>query len=594
MPVAPRHSEAAPSRAESAPHPAPSPPSRILAVDDEPAVLEVFHEYLGLQGYAVSTAPSGEEAVRVLPELRPDVILTDINLPGLSGLEVMRFAKGVDPEVGVIVVTGHASASNAIEALRQGAFNYITKPFDLDEIHEVVERAIANRRLKAINRQLVEDLRLKNEILLHHEQELRERVRVATRQMTALYDVGKDIMADLELVPRLRLIASRAAALSGAEAAVIYLKSEDDDQFRAASSHGVELVIREDGGPTLLEGRTQLLMPALDLQAVRNDARVGPPTIELPAVPDRRFSTMLAVSMVSGGECVGVLTVVDKPDGFNQDDESFMSLYAAQAAVAVRNSQLYERTKSLDRLKSEFVAVVSHEIRTPLTSVKGAVELLSDDRFFQNSEQQGKLLAIAHANTERLLVLINSILDFSKLEAAALSMHLERHRIEPVIQMAAGNLRTLLDERRIHLDLKLTADLPDVMLDPNRITQVVTNLLSNAIKFSPEGARIELTAEPWDGAVRVGVRDYGEGIAPADLPKLFKKFSQIDSGSTRKVGGTGLGLVISKGIVEQHGGKIWVDSVPAEGSTFYFTLPASGRAPQASGPASATEGAPLD
>src|SRR5262249_7136045 len=101
--------------------------ARVLAVDDEPAVLEVFHEYLGLQGYAVSTAPSGEEAVRVIPELRPDVILTDINLPGLSGLEVMRFAKSVDAEVGVIVVTGHASASNAIEALRQGAFNYITK-----------------------------------------------------------------------------------------------------------------------------------------------------------------------------------------------------------------------------------------------------------------------------------------------------------------------------------------------------------------------------------------------------------------------------------------------------------------------------------
>src|SRR5437667_10559619 len=136
-----------------------SPPAKILVIDDEPAVLEVFREFLGMQGYRVSSAPSGEEAVRLIPDLKPDIILTDINLPGLSGLEVMRFAKSVDPEIGVVVVTGHASASNAIEALRQGAFNYITKPFDLDEIHEVVERAIANRRLKAINRELVEDLR---------------------------------------------------------------------------------------------------------------------------------------------------------------------------------------------------------------------------------------------------------------------------------------------------------------------------------------------------------------------------------------------------------------------------------------------------
>src|SRR5438128_2164243 len=197
----------------------PAAPARILVVDDEPAVLEVFQEFLGMQGYAVSSAPSGEEAVRVLPDLMPDIILTDINLPGLSGLEVMRFAKSLDSEIGVIVVTGHASASNAIEALRQGAFNYITKPFDLDEIHEVVERAIANRRLKAINRELVEDLRQKNEILHHHEQELRERVRVATWQMTALYDVGKAIMADLELVPRLGTIAARAAEPSGAPVA---------------------------------------------------------------------------------------------------------------------------------------------------------------------------------------------------------------------------------------------------------------------------------------------------------------------------------------------------------------------------------------
>ncbi|MBI1799786.1 MAG: response regulator [Candidatus Eisenbacteria bacterium] len=548
-------------------------PARLLVVDDEPAVVEVFEEFLRLQGYQISTASSGEDAVRMIPNLLPDIILTDINLPGLSGLEVMRFAKTVDPEVGVIVVTGHASASNAIEALRQGAFNYIQKPFDLDEIHEVVERALANRRLKAVNRELVEDLRQKHEILQHHEQELRERVRVATWQMTALYDVGKEIMADLELVPRLKLVAARGADLSGAAAAVIYLKGADDGRFHAALAHGVDLAVRESVAPTPLNAQPPLVMPALEHGPVRSRRAPGAPAIELPAVPAGRFNDLMAVPMVSGGECVGALILLDKPGGFSDDDEGFMSLYAAQAANAVRNSQLYEHTKSLDRLKSEFVAVVSHEIRTPLTSVKGAVELLSDDHYFHNNEHQAKLLSIAHANTERLLVLINSILDFSKLEAVALAMNMERQRLEPLIQQAAYNLRTLLDERRIQLSVDLSAELPDLMLDPNRVAQVITNLLSNAIKFSPEGGRIEVTAEPWEGAVRVGVRDYGEGIAAQDMPKLFKRFSQIDSGSTRKVGGTGLGLVISKGIVEQHGGRIWVDSVPAQGSTFYFTLP---------------------
>ena len=559
--------------------PMPPAPARLLIVDDEPAVIEVFQEFLGLQGYAVSTATSGEEAVRVIPQLLPDIVLTDINLPGLSGLEVMRFAKTVDSEVGVIVVTGHASASNAIEALRQGAFNYITKPFDLDEIHEVVERAIANRRLKAINRELVEDLRQKNEILLNHEQELKEKVQIATSQMTSLYDVGNQIMADLELVPRMGLICAKAAELSGAAAAVMYLKSEEDGAFRVASAHGVRLAAREDGGPALLEQETPLVMTAVELLAVRSPRVPGEPPLMLPAVEERGFTSMLGVPLVSGDECVGVLAMLDKAGGFTTSDESFMMLFAAQAAVAVRNSQLYEHTKSLDRLKSEFVAVVSHEIRTPLTSVKGAVELLSDERFFQNSDQQNKLLVIAHANAERLLVLINSILDFSKLEASALAMQAERHPIEPVIQQAADNLKTLLDERRIRLRIALSENVPDVMLDANRVVQVVTNLLSNAIKFSPEGGDILVSAESWEGYVRVGVRDRGEGIAARDLPKLFKKFSQIDSGPTRKVGGTGLGLVICKGIVEQHGGRIWVDSAPGEGSTFYFTLPVAEPAP---------------
>src|SRR5207249_5935423 len=116
--------------------------------------------------------------------------------------------------------------------------------------------------------------------------------------------------------------------------------------------------------------------------------------------------------------------------------------------------------------------------------------------------------------------------------------------------------------------------------------QVITNLLSNAIKFSPHGGRIEVGAAPGDGAARVFVRDHGEGIAPEDLPKLFRKFTQVDSSHTRKAGGTGLGLVICKGIVEQHGGRIWVESTRGEGSTFYFTLPYADRA-TASGAASA-------
>jgi signal transduction histidine kinase/DNA-binding response OmpR family regulator len=545
--------------------------ARVLIVDDEPSVAEVFQEFLASQGYTLSLAASGEEAVRRLPEFHPDMILTDLNLPGLSGLEVMRAAKAVDPEVCVVVVTGYASASTAIDALRQGAYDYVTKPFDLDDVFQIVERGIANRRLKVLNRRLIEELRQKNEILREHEHELRERVRLATRQMTSLYEVGKEISADLDLERRMAVICNRAAGMCGARAALLYLRQEQSDVFHPSAAFGAALATGEGAGGFAI-GDGVLGASARDQLPARARAEEGGMPLEVPGIAGACRS-LLAIPLVDENQVIAVLALVDRPEGFGDEDESFMALFASPAAIALRNSQLYERTRSLDRLKSEFVAVVSHEIRTPLTSVKGAVELLADEHYFTNSEQQVKLLTIAHANAERLLVLINDILDFSRLESSSLPMSLELQRLEPIVTQVAQNLRTQLEERRLQLETRLAPGLPEVMVDSHRIGQVLTNLMSNAIKFSPAGGRILITAEPWNGCVRVGVRDHGEGIAPQDLPKLFRKFSQIDSSATRKAGGTGLGLVICKGIIEQHGGQMAVESTPGEGSTFFFVLP---------------------
>jgi signal transduction histidine kinase/CheY-like chemotaxis protein len=510
------------------------------------------------------------------------VVLTDINMPGMTGLEVMRFAKEADPEVCVIVVTGHASTATAIDALRQGAYDYVTKPFDLEGVHKIIKSGLAHRRLKVLNRELIEELRRKNEILQHHEQELRERVRVATAQMTTLYEVGKEISANLELGPRLAVICQKAAQTTAGRGAMVFLKREAEGDYMAAAFHGIG-GRPSDAGAVFVDGQTDLGVAALEQRAIRRCARPGGEAVVVPGLSGGA-GAVVAVPMVAESQVIGVLAVVDKPGGFTDEDESFLVLFASQSAIAVLNSQLFENTKSLDRLKSEFVAVVSHEIRTPLTSVKGAIELLSDERYFKNNDQQVKLLAIAHANTERLLVLIGDILDFSKLESGSMPMHFERLRLEPVVTQATQNLRTLMEERKIQLEIEMASDLPELMIDPNRIAQVVTNLLSNAIKFSPAEGRLEVMVEHWEGCVRVGIRDCGEGIAPENLPKLFKKFTQIDSTSTRRAGGTGLGLVICKGIVEQHGGQMSVESVVGQGSTFYFTLPP---APAASASAAA-------
>jgi signal transduction histidine kinase len=222
------------------------------------------------------------------------------------------------------------------------------------------------------------------------------------------------------------------------------------------------------------------------------------------------------------------------------------------------------------------VAVVSHETRTPLTSVKGALELLFDERYFQNNEQQVKLLTIAHANAERMLLLINDILDFSKLESASLPMTIERQRLEPVVRQAAHNLRMLLEEPH-QREIAVPGGCPRACS-----TRIASRRWSRTCHRTPSvlAARrqVRIEASSSDQVLRLSVRDNGDGIAPKDIPRLFKKFQQIDSGPTRKVGGTGLGLVISKGIVEQHGGRIGVESVPRARSGSRCRWPGAHRA----------------
>ena len=550
------------------------PPARVLIVEDDDTVADVLREVLSDEPIELAFASSAEQALQLIGDACPDLILADITLPGKSGLDVMRQARALDPEVAVVLMTGHASVQTAIDALRQGASDYVTKPFeDIAEIPKIVRRHVGNRRLKVENRALLGQLQRQNEVLQRHESELRERVEQATRNLDTLYRVNMEIGANLELQPRLARLVETAARLVSAKAAIVYLQIEDSNEFRRAAAHGVEVPPADDGGPHFLLGET-LPGRAAETQSPARAGAPGGPPLELPGFRGAFARDVLAVPLVQERQSMGVLVVTDRAEGFSEADEEYLRMFAAQAAVQLRNSQLYEHTKVLDRLKSDFVAVVSHEIRTPLTSVKGAVELLSDLRYFENTEQQVKLLTIAHANAERLLLLINDILDFSKLESASLPMTIERQRLEPVIQQAAHNLRMQIEERRIRLEVAL-ADLPDALLDAHRVTQVVTNLLSNAIKFSPPGGSVRVEATAGEGVLRISVRDHGDGIAAKDLPKLFKKFQQIDSGSTRKVGGTGLGLVICKGIVEQHGGRIGVESVPGEGSLFWFTLPAA-------------------
>jgi len=557
----------------------PRPQPRILVVDDEPHVVQIFQDLLAQRGYEVSSSTNGDDAIVQVTKGSFDLVLTDINLPGVDGLEVVRAAKAADKDTCVILITGYASTTTAIDALRQGAYDYITKPFDLWETAKAIERGLESRFLVIENRRLVTSLGEANRELQQHEQILSRMVKEATQRITALYEAGKEISTSLSRQATLEVIVNQVAKLAGADASLVFLYDTEGGEYVAEAGFGIPIErLREYhfGNGIGLHG-----------QAVRNASPVRCATVEETIgveafLSDLSVSSALVVPLLTNENVLGTITALRRTGrAFTPDDQELLTMFASQASIAVTNAILYERTKELDRMKSEFVAVVSHEVRTPLTSIKGSLELLGDERFHVLPPPQKELLSICQANTERLISLINDILDFSKLESSKLSLNLESVEVGRIVPEAVDHIKNLAGMKGIAIDIHMEGSAGVIEADPMRVAQVITNLLGNAIKFSPENGKIEVWARGSDEEVTVDIKDFGKGISQRDLSRLFQRFAQLDSSTTRKAGGTGLGLVISKGIVEQHGGRIWVESAMGTGSTFSFSLPRT-RVPSAS------------
>jgi signal transduction histidine kinase len=227
--------------------------------------------------------------------------------------------------------------------------------------------------------------------------------------------------------------------------------------------------------------------------------------------------------------------------------------------------------KELDRLKSQLLSTVSHELRTPLASIKGfATTLLRQDVSWDDGTRR-EFLAIIDQESDRLSELIGNLLDMARVEAGTLRVEPEPTNLRPIVEETVGTFRLMTSQHQFQI--KMSRRLPKIMADPRRVRQVLRNLVENAVKYSPAGGPIVVTVEAHPDAVQIGVTDRGIGIQPEYLDRVFDRFYQVDSASTRKVGGSGLGLSICKAIVEAHKGRIWVESQVGMGSSFYFTLP---------------------
>jgi signal transduction histidine kinase len=257
---------------------------------------------------------------------------------------------------------------------------------------------------------------------------------------------------------------------------------------------------------------------------------------------------------------------------FKSDLPVFSSPEISELAQAF--NLMIQKLRNLDKMKSDFFSTMSHELRTPLTSIKEGIALLKEEAAGPITAKQKKLLDIIAQESRRLIDLVNSSLDLSKMEAGMMTYRFEPAGLVPLIDRVIKEMGPLFEAKKIRFEKTIKGDLPSIQLDQERILQVLRNLVGNAVKFTPEGGQVGISAEAINQGIEVAVRDTGPGIPGEHLLTIFNKFQQVVPIKSYQIKGSGLGLAIVKYIIQSHGGRVWAESTLGQGSTFYFWLPA--------------------
>lgn len=524
------------------------PRERVLVVDDEPDVLRVCERILTADGYDVRTVSSGFEAVQMASVEEFDLLLTDIKMPGMDGLDVAQAARTVSPHLVCVTMTGYSTMDTAIEALKLGIEEFIIKPFTPQDLIASVARALEKERLR------------------------RESARL--RALLPLFEVNKVFMSTTEVGRLAQQVVDAAARELRADRALLLLAGEPDEgqedlggYYAAAAMNlpaeglhawvSVARAAREAGGPLLL------------------DRGCGNPILrELDA------GSVLACTVLTKQRPIGVLIVTHDDNGrtFGEGDREFLSVLGGQAGTAIENASLfeelrraYEELKQLDYMKSEFISIAAHELRTPLAILMGYTGILEG----MVPAEIKQYATIILRNAGRLRALMDEMLNLDSLERGASFVRLEAMSLSEVVSETVDDLRPLADSRHQVVRLELPPQDVRLTTDREKFGMVLANLMANAIKFTPPEGRITVRAATHPDGVIVEVEDTGIGIAPGDQQRIFDRFYQVEDSLTREHEGMGLGLSIAKGMVELLGGRVWVDSEPGKGSTFRFTVPLS-------------------
>jgi len=495
---------------------------RILVVDDDANLRRTVSDILRAKGYEAETAATGQEALQSLSlSAPPAVALIDLRMEGLSGLEVLRRIRERSPETECIVLTGHASQTSAIEAINLGAYGYLQKPYEVDQLLLTIRRAIERREDRRALRESEEKYRGFFEtsrdctFITSREGRWLEMNQAAVRLFEyptkeALREVNvRDLYAD----PDDRVAMTRAIEREG-----------------AVKDYPVDL-LRRNGG----------IIHALISAVVRVDGR---------------------------GRVVGF-------QGTIRDITQRTRAEQALAGYAVQLSEKNEELERLNEQKNRFLGIAAHELRSPLQFILAYSEFLVVEASGVLTDRQMQFLSIIRSSSEFVVRLVNDLLDVAKIDAGKLELRPDSTDLVALVRKNVSLNRTLAARKDVHIHLEVET-LPPIVLDPDKMVQVLNNLINNAVKYSPPGTAVDVRLSREDNRVHLSVRDHGPGIPADDIERVFQPFETTKLKGPDGEKGTGLGLAIAKKIVEGHGGRIWAQSESGHGAAFHVTLPMDG------------------
>lgn len=529
----------------------------ILIVDDNANNRDLLTRYMRRLGHAVVIAPDGGIALDLLRNQPVDLMLLDIMMPDVNGYQVLEVIKA-DPllrHIPVIVISALSEFDSVIKCIDLGAEDYLTKPFNATLLNARISASLEKKRLRDQEQSHLEELLVTQRI---------------DRELNASLDVGRAMAITLDWALR----------RSGADAGFIGVVEAEGIRVMAARGYSDASSVTEHSR-----------LPC-NLSAFQVAIATGHPQVQRAAHPVQNGD-----GFFSGSQCQAIIPVrrEDTVIGLlvlenhverkcTEEIMSFLLRLTDHAAIAIANAQLYAALEHANAAKNEFIAFATHELKTPMTAIRGYADILLNGIAGSVNPSQAEFLTAIRVNVDLMSTLVSDLADIARIESGHLHLEWAAIPIHAVVAAALQSTRSQIAVREQKLLLDVPATLPPVWGDYTRLTQIISNLVSNAYKYTPHGGEIYIHAQHIPAhtemgthhegdVVRLAVQDSGYGIPLEDQPQIFHKFFRGRGQATAHIPGTGLGLHITRHLVELQGGRIWFSSAPGEGTTFSFTIP---------------------